>query len=54
MTAAATVELLLRQITALPEMAQTELAQALLEMHAEQLGIFPPEDKPARSYEESA
>ena len=44
MTTQEKVESLVRQVVALPEEAQEELVQALVEMRAEQLGIYQLDD----------
>jgi len=44
MTADERVAALIRRITELPPEAQEEVVQTLIEMHAERLGIYAPDD----------
>jgi hypothetical protein len=44
MTADERVEALIRRITELPPEAQEEVVETLIEMHAERLGIYAPDD----------
>jgi len=44
MTTEQKVQSLIRQVAALPEEAQSEVVQSLIEMHAEQLGVYHVDD----------
>ena len=54
MTTQEKVESLIRQAAELPEEAQAELLQSLVEMHAEHLGIYHVDDEERVALERSA
>ena len=54
MTTQEKVESLIRQAAELPEDAQAELLQSLVEMHAEHLGIYHVDDEERVALERSA